>query len=63
MFDGSNDFVLWKKKMYAFLTQINIYGATDTDDISIVATEVDKNKLEKKAYIAIIFNLSDKVFG
>lgn len=53
LFDGSDDFILWKKKMKAFLVQEKIHGALSLDDVLDKVIVETKKKDETKGFLYI----------
>ena len=71
IFDGSQDFVIWKKKMLSILVYHgldaaieDVYHGLDAaieDDWSAGITYLEKGKIKKRAYHTILLHLSDDV--
>ena len=60
IFDGSQDFVIWKKKMLSVLVYHGLDAAVE-DDWPTGITYLEKGKVKKKAYHTILLHLSDDV--
>lgn len=60
IFYGSQDFVLWQKKMLSLFVHHGIKGAMDNDYLTNIS-DIDKAKMEKHAYHTNLFHLSDDI--
>ncbi|KAK0599734.1 hypothetical protein LWI29_008110 [Acer saccharum] len=61
-FDGTNDFVVWKMKMSALLSNLGLDEALEGEDkMPSTYTEEKKKDIMKRAFNTLILSLSDKV--